>query len=161
MLTRYDSLRPRPRARSGFILALACCAALAGCKSPWLKEEPPATAALQAQADAAYENGEWQQAAASLQTLANAAPADARLQFRLGNALVRTGRLEEAIAAYSTSLMLDPAQPKALHNQSVAYLRLARDGLAQAARTSADAELAERAAGLTRQIDTLLEPASR
>ena len=73
MLTRCESLRPRLIAYSGFTFAVACCVALAGCKAPWVKEESAIPAALQAQADAAYENGEWQQAAASLQTLANAA----------------------------------------------------------------------------------------
>ena len=149
-----------PAASTRASLLLGCLVLLSGCEAPWTRPSPTPPVTLRAEADAAYAAGDWSTAASRLQALANASPQDAPTRFRLGNALVRTGRLEEAVAAYAESLSLEPAQPKALHNRGVAHLRLARASLEQAARTSADPEIAGHAAELVRQLDVLLEPAA-
>lgn len=113
---------------------------------------------MRTEADAAYAARDWALAAARLRALADLNPQDAGLRFRLGNALVRAGRLEEAIAAYSDSLRLEPAQPKAQHNRGVAHLRLASASLGQAAALTSEPDIAERAAAMVRAVDALLEP---
>ena len=138
--------------------SLACLGLLSGCVTPWPRPHTAPTPQLQAEADAAYAAGDWSLAVSRLQALARAAPQDAQVRFRLGNALVRADRLEEAIGAYAGSLGIDPAQPKALHNKGIAQLRLARANLRQAAALSSDPEIAGHAAELTRQLDALLEP---
>ena len=153
---------PCPRRKSagrqwvGLVLALV---ALHGCSTaPWRRPPPADPAPLQAAADAAYAATDWPGAVAQLQALVAAVPSNASHRFRLGNALVRAGRLEEALNAYTESLRLDPAQPKAQHNLAVVHLRLAQSSLAQAANGN-DTETARRAAGMRRQLDALLEAA--
>ena len=141
-------------AQVGLLLALLL---LQGCAAPWRR--PPQTESvndLQAAVDAAYGAQDWPLAVTRLAALVAAVPDNANHRFRLGNALVRAGRLEEAQTAYTESLRLDPAQPKAQHNLAVVHLRLARSSLELAAAGS-DAETAQRATSLRRQLDVLLD----
>ena len=59
----------------------------------------PAAADPAAQARALYDSGRFQDAAAAYESMAAAAPRDAALQYDLGNALFKSGRLGRATAA--------------------------------------------------------------
>ena len=64
---------------------------------------PDQAAEVFLEANAAYEEGAWAKAAAGYQRLVREGYDDGRVQFNLGNALLRSGKLGSAIASYLRS----------------------------------------------------------
>lgn len=79
--------------------------------------------------EAAYGRGDWPGAEIHFRALAERTPADPLAPFKLGNALVHQGRLDEAAAAYQAALQRDPRFAKAASNLATVYLMLASQAL--------------------------------
>lgn len=73
-------------------------------------------------ADAAYQQGRWQQAAGLYKAALVSLPEDPYLWFRLGNTLTQQGDYGSAIQAFETSLQHDARQAKPWFNLSTAHL---------------------------------------
>lgn len=86
-----------------------------------------------AQARQAYDDGQWEEARQRYGRLAERVPDNTEIGFRLGNALVRLGRLDEAAASYQLVLARQPAYPKGWHNLALVRLNQAMAALASAA----------------------------
>jgi len=76
----------------------------------------PASAATYADAKAAYDAGNFEQAAAAFGALAAAQPGDAALHYDLGGSLLKSGRLGRASASYQRAFDLDPRDGDGRHN---------------------------------------------
>lgn len=74
------------------------------------------------QAEAAYQQGQWQQAAGLYQAVLAQMPDDPYLWFRLGNSLTQQGDYDNAIRAFETSIQHDARQSKPWFNLSTAHL---------------------------------------
>ncbi len=88
----------------------------------------------------AYDAGQWEDALQRYARLAEKAPGNAEIRFRLGNVYARLGRLEEAAASYQNLLARQPATPKGWHNLAVVQLRQAMAALSEAERQGAPQE---------------------
>lgn len=82
----------------------------------------------------AYDAGHWEDARQRYARLAERAPGNAEIHFRLGNVLARLGRFDEAAASYQESLARQPAFPKGWHNLAVVRLNQAMAALGTAQR---------------------------
>ena len=71
--------------------------------------------------NAAYEKGSYEEAAAIYEEIASAGVVSAALQYNLGNALFKSGRLGPAILAYERARRQDPRDPDIREN--LEYLR--------------------------------------
>jgi len=76
----------------------------------------PASAAAYAEAKAAYDAGHFEQAASAFTELVAAQPHDAALHYDLGGALLKSGKLGRASAAYQRAFDLDPRDADGRHN---------------------------------------------
>ncbi|WP_430882267.1 tetratricopeptide repeat protein [Granulosicoccus sp. 3-233] len=74
------------------------------------------------QAESAYQQSQWQDAAALYQAVLKQLPDDPYLWFRLGNALTQQGQYDQAIEAFETSIRQDARQAKPWFNLSTAHL---------------------------------------
>jgi len=88
--------------------------------------------ARSAEADAAYRDGRWIEAARLYEALTVAVPDDAYAWFRLGNTFAQQGDYARATAAYEASLERDAEQPKPWFNLSTAYLLRAQVAMTKA-----------------------------
>jgi tetratricopeptide (TPR) repeat protein len=88
----------------------------AGRAAPWLAAGLALLAAAGLGRETWRRNLDYRDEARLWATVAAAAPENARAHYNLGTVLRRSGRLEEAIAAYRRSLELAPEQPKAHYN---------------------------------------------
>ena len=161
-----------PVSRSSLVMTLILCSALSGCgglqslrsaSAPANKLEVPANAdpaSLLASADAAYTAQDWGRAEQDYLALSRLQPANSQPPFKLGNLYTRTGKLEQASAAYAEAVRRDPGFDRAWHNLGIVQLRQARSSLAKAADSPApdEPEVSQRAARLTTGIDALLTP---
>jgi Ca-activated chloride channel family protein len=91
-------------------------------------------------AAALYRAGDFERAAGELQQLS-----DERSQYNLGNALARTGKLEEALAAYDRSLAAAPGDEDARFNRDLVQrlLEQQRQEQSDAGASNADSEQGE------------------
>jgi tetratricopeptide (TPR) repeat protein len=80
-----------------------------------------------AAARAAYDNGQYDGAAAAYAALAAAAPRDAARQYNLGNALFKAGHLGRATAAYERAFALNPRDSDIRANLAFALRRAGED----------------------------------
>lgn len=87
---------------------------------------------LSRQADLAYQESRWLDAARMYQSLTEQVPQDAYSWFRLGNTYAQQGSYNQAIHAYESSLERNASQPKPWFNLSTAYLLNAQHALNQA-----------------------------
>lgn len=71
---------------------------------------------VQKQADQAYAEGHFEQAAIGYQRLTKAMPSDAGVRYQLGNSLARQGEVNAAVSAYREALVRDPQHARAWHN---------------------------------------------
>lgn len=78
--------------------------------------------AVTVKADAAYESGQWSDAAVLYRGLLEKLPEDPYVWFRLGNSLTHQGHYQQAIYAYESSLAKDAGQTKPWFNLSTTYL---------------------------------------
>jgi tetratricopeptide (TPR) repeat protein len=77
---------------------------------------------LARQAESAYQQGLWADAAVLYESVLQSVPQDPYLWFRLGNTLTRLGHYLQAIQAFESSLQRDSSQPKPWFNLSTTYL---------------------------------------
>lgn len=75
------------------------------------------------QANAAYADGRYEEAAALYQAMIDEQP-NAQLYYNLGNAHFKQGELAQAILAYERSLRLDPRNKDAQYNLAFAQSRI-------------------------------------
>jgi tetratricopeptide (TPR) repeat protein len=68
------------------------------------------------EAKAAYDAGNFDQAASAFTALAARSPSDAALRYDLGNALLKSGKLGRASASYQRAFDLDPRDGDGRHN---------------------------------------------
>lgn len=100
------------------IVQLLCLTLLCSCAAvdlPTRKED----------AVAAYEQGQYREAADQFASLLEDMPKDADLWFRLGNAQAHAGRPREAVTAYENALLRNPELAKAWFNMGVIYMQQA------------------------------------
>lgn len=86
---------------------------------------------LTAQADFAYDRGDWLIAERFYEELTHIVPSDAYAFSRLGNIRLKQNNFEGAIHAYSTALEREPNDARTLYNLATAHLLLARGSLQQ------------------------------
>jgi Tetratricopeptide repeat/Bacterial SH3 domain len=72
----------------------------------------------------AYEQGRWDEAAETYRALLRYGFADPRLEYDLGNAEFKRGKLGEAILHYERARRLDPADRDILHNLALVRGRI-------------------------------------
>lgn len=109
-----------------FLLLCSGCATQGDTQEQGLSEKSPQVFELTTQADLAYRESRWIDAARSYQRLTQEIPQDAYPWFRLGNVYAQQGAYDRAIHAYETSLSNDAEQAKPWFNLSTAYLLNAR-----------------------------------
>ena len=76
----------------------------------------PAAAAPYDDAKAAYDAGNFDQAASAFEALVAAHPGDSALRYDLGNAWLKAGKLGRASASYQRAFDLDPRDGDGRHN---------------------------------------------
>ena len=96
-------------------------AALLICASPLRAAAPSSAEDRFASGNAAYERGAYLEAVALYEDLASSEVVSVALQYNLGNALFKAGRLGEAILAYERARRLDSRDPDIADN--LEYLR--------------------------------------
>ena len=87
---------------------------------------------LSGEADRAYRESRWLEAARKYRKLTEAVPLDAYAWFRLGNTYAQQGDFHRAIVAYESSLERDATQAKPWFNLSTAYLLNAQTAMMKA-----------------------------
>lgn len=115
--------------KSCILLLMLTCTGVASCASPAGSQLPSAVVAysdevfrLSADADKAYRESRWIDAARHYQQLTEDVPQDAYAWFRLGNTYAQQGAYDQAIHAYEVSVERDSLQPKPWFNLSTAHL---------------------------------------
>ena len=111
---------------AGFLLLCSGCATQGETREEGLSEQSRQVFELTTQADLAYRESRWIDAARDYQLLTQEIPQDAYPWFRLGNVYAQQGAYDRAIHAYETSLSNDGEQAKPWFNLSTAYLLNAR-----------------------------------
>lgn len=101
---------------------------------------PGAPLEIRARAEAAYAGGRYAEAATWYAELVKQIPAEGEYWYRLGNALVRSGRLEDAAFAYQRTLIIDESHGRAWHNLGVVRMRQAQEAFAEGIKTSDSTE---------------------
>ncbi len=81
------------------------------------------------QAERAYNESRWGDAAMHYQLLSEKVPSDAYIWFKLANTYVQKGEFDQAIFAYQKSIERDALQPKPWFNLSTTYLLNAKTAL--------------------------------
>lgn len=134
------TFRSRPFASLGlFCGVIALCLSLA---SPAKADADGEDFLVQTtQARQAYEAGRWEDARQRYAALAEMAPDDTEIRFRLGNVYARLGRLDEAVATYQELLSRQPAYPKGWHNLALVRLNQAMAALNEAQRQGSPEEV--------------------
>ncbi len=84
---------------------------------------------VSAQADFAYDRGDWLVAARNYERLAAIVPNDAYALTRLGNIRLKQNDFGGAVHAYEKALERDPTAARAHYNLATAHLLLARNAL--------------------------------
>jgi len=127
-------VRPKRIFLSIFLLlavssSITACNSLPHTPTGSVSESTIAVLELAEEADLAYRQGRWLQAAQHYQQLTEQVPSDAYAWFRLGNTQAQQGHYERAIQAYNESLQRNSDQPKPWFNLSTAYLLRAQFAL--------------------------------
>lgn len=127
------------RPSSFFVTRVIAVCAIVGllqsCASTGSRTTKAATADpfnVTAQADRAYQRGDWLVAEKYYEELTRSVPKDAYGWIRLGNIRLRQNNFMGAVHAYQAAIERDPDAPRAHYNQATAYLLLARDALQHA-----------------------------
>lgn len=94
--------------------------------------ETEGPAGLAAQAEQAYDKGQWEEALEHYTRLAQQAPDPTEMLFRIGNLHARLGRLLEAAESYERALAGNPRHARSRHNLGVVRVRQAIAELSQA-----------------------------
>jgi tetratricopeptide (TPR) repeat protein len=103
--------------------ALFCLSlVLGGCAHQQPRVDTNAVFTAAGQADAAYAQGHWIEAARFYQQVITLAPTDGHAWFRLGNVRLQQARYAAAVEAYQAALVREPGWTKAYYNLSTVYL---------------------------------------
>lgn len=142
-------------------LALALAFLAAGCQQQGGVRPGPAgledVVVLTRQAEEAYASEDWAAAEKAYRRLTEAVPQNAENWFRLGNALARLGRHQEAIARYREALVREPGHARAWHNLGMTQLRVATSTFVEMQEyTAPDDPVTERARRIVRAIENVL-----
>ena len=120
------------------LVTAAACLALAACSTAPKADADGAAAlagdspiAIRARAEAAYSEGRFAEAVDEYTRLARAIPGEADYWYRLGNALVRTRRFEDAAFAYQRSVAIDGSNGRAWHNLGIVRIQQAQAAFAE------------------------------
>lgn len=87
---------------------------------------------ITAQADRAYQRGDWLVAEKYYKELTRTVPEDAYGWTRLGNIRLRQNNFGGAVHAYQAAIERNPEAPRAHYNLATAHLLLAREALENA-----------------------------
>ena len=113
---------------------------------------------LQQNAQAAYQDKDWDKAVDYYGTLSQRMPSDAEIWFRLGNSYARLNKHGAAIQSYQQALSRDPKNSKTWHNLGIVQLKLATNTFIEMQNnTNADDPLNRRATYVINAITNLLE----
>ena len=113
---------------------------------------------LQQNAQAAYQDKDWDKAVDYYGTLTQRMPSDAEIWFRLGNSYARLNKHGAAIQSYQQALSRDPKNSKTWHNLGIVQLKLATNTFIEMQNnTNADDPLNRRATYVINAITNLLE----
>ena len=113
---------------------------------------------LQQNAQAAYQDKDWDKAVDYYGTLSQRMPDDAEIWFRLGNSYARLNKHGAAIQSYQQALNRDPKNSKTWHNLGIVQLKLATNTFIEMQNnTNADDPLNRRATYVINAITNLLE----
>jgi len=113
---------------------------------------------LQQNAQAAYQDKDWDKAVDYYGTLTQRMPEDAEIWFRLGNSYARLNKHGAAIQSYQQALNRDPRNSKTWHNLGIVQLKLATNTFIEMQNnTNADDPLNRRATYVINAITNLLE----
>jgi len=113
---------------------------------------------LQQNAQAAYQDKDWDKAVDYYGTLSQRMPNDAEIWFRLGNSYARLNKHGAAIQSYQQALRRDPRNSKTWHNLGIVQLKLATNTFIEMQNnTDADDPLNRRATYVINAITNLLE----
>ncbi len=113
---------------------------------------------LKQNAQAAYQDKDWDKAVDYYGTLSQRMPKDAEIWFRLGNSYARLNKHGAAIQSYQQALSRDPRNSKTWHNLGIVQLKLATNTFIEMQNnTNADDPLNRRATYVINAITNLLE----
>lgn len=122
------------------LMAGACCVlvllVLVGCSNTSTRTEQRAIErgrdliGLERTADAAYVDGNYQEASGHYLELVRALPDNAGIWYRLANTQARLGNERQAARAYERSLDLDPSNSRAWYNLGIILHRQSLSALA-------------------------------
>ena len=113
---------------------------------------------LQQNAQAAYQDKDWDKAVDYYGTLSQRMPENAEIWFRLGNSYARLNKHGAAIQSYQQALSRDPRNSKTWHNLGIVQLKLATNTFIEMQNnTNADDPLNRRATYVINAITNLLE----
>lgn len=125
--------------RSTVALLIVCAGALSACagrSDVRADTDLKQLASLQLKAQQAYVSGHIATAVGDYEQLTQRVPHDAQLWFKLANAYVHSGRINDAGHAYERALTLKHDMAKAWHNLGIVRMRQAEAAFAQSARMS-------------------------
>jgi cytochrome c-type biogenesis protein CcmH/NrfG len=132
------------------------CFTLVGCSVLLPKDSPEDQALMHREAQAAFEQGNDAGALALYQKLTARGGQDAETWLRLGNIYARTGSPQLAEEAYRQSLVINPADVRALNNLGVVLLRQAWQAFVVVQQVSQPGDgVHERSAELVRVLERL------
>lgn len=129
---------PSPSSVSSTLLLCTVLAVLQGCATASANNGKYTTSTtkdpfnITAQADRAYQRGDWLVAEKYYEELTRAVPNDAYGWTRLGNIRLRQNNFAGAVHAYRGAIERNPEAPRAHYNLATAHLLLAREALENA-----------------------------
>lgn len=142
------------------VLILVTSVALTACATQPHKELSEVMV-LQQHAQAAYAQGNLEQAQKNYLQLTRILPNDEDTWFHLGNVYARIGQPELAVNAYRHVLQHNASHAKAWHNLGIVLMQQAEAALAQSARHArGNKALRDASLAMAHQLDKLVQPAA-
>ncbi|WP_158543468.1 tetratricopeptide repeat protein [Dyella solisilvae] len=120
---------------------LAVAAVLCGCTGPSAHRhgiDINSQLAIQKHAEDAYKSGRYADAIADYRVLTADMPKNADYWYRMGNALVRMDKPDDAVLAYQAALLRNPEHAGAWHNLAIVRLRQSIAALEQTSNMAKD-----------------------
>jgi tetratricopeptide (TPR) repeat protein len=111
--------------------------------------DPSTATTLFREANAAYADGRYEEAASVYRSILEGGVRNADVQYNLGNALWKAGRPGPAVLAYERALDIDPG-----HRDALANLEYVRENLVDRQTTAVEGTLGEAVDRAYRMIDT-------
>jgi Tfp pilus assembly protein PilF len=147
------------RMKTGVLILVASVALTACATQP--HKELSEVMVLQQHAQAAYAQGNLEQAQKNYLQLTRILPNDEDTWFHLGNVYARIGQPELAVNAYRHVLQHNASHAKAWHNLGIVLMQQAEAALAQSARHArGNKALRDASLAMAHQLDKLVQPAA-